>query len=185
MNLSSKIEALLFWKSEPIKIRELVSILGENKEKISEALGQLQTELKGRGITLLVSEEEVSLGTSKEHSSFIESIAKEELGKDLSKATLETLSIILYQGPISRSEIDYLRGVNSQFILRSLLIRGLIERVENETDQRIYLYRPTLALLAYLGINKVQDLPEYESVRKDIDYWKKTEQKNQNEEGKK
>jgi segregation and condensation protein B len=75
--------------------------------------------------------------------------------KDLGKAGLETLSIILYQGPISRAEIDYIRGVNSNFILRNLLIRGLIERVENPHDQRSFLYKPTLELISYLGLSKI------------------------------
>jgi segregation and condensation protein B len=87
----------------------------------------------------------------------------------LGKAGLETLAIILYQGPISRADIDYIRGVNSQFIVRNLLIRGLIERVDNPTDARSFLYKTTLDLLSHLGISKIQDLPEYDQVRRDID----------------
>ncbi|MDE2188364.1 MAG: SMC-Scp complex subunit ScpB, partial [Patescibacteria group bacterium] len=65
-----------------------------------------------------------------------------------------------------------IRGVNSQFILRNLLIRGLIERVENPADARSFLYKTTLDLLAHLGISKIDDLPEYEQVRKDIEIFK-------------
>ena len=85
---------------------------------------------------------------------------------------METLSIILYQGPISRSDIDYIRGVNSQFILRNLLIRGLIERIDNPNDARSFLYKVSINLLANLGINKIEELPEYEQVKKDIDLFK-------------
>jgi segregation and condensation protein B len=88
--------------------------------------------------------------------------------KDLGKAGLETLSIVLYQGPLSRSEIDYIRGVNSQFIMRNLLIRGLVEKVDNPVDRRSFLYKPTLALLGYLGVSTVTDVPDYETVRKNI-----------------
>ena len=72
------------------------------------------------------------------------------------------------------------RGVNSQFIIRNLLIRGLIDRVENPGDARIFLYKPTLALLSHLGVSKVKDLPEYDQVRKEIENFKKTEGSSQN-----
>jgi len=86
----------------------------------------------------------------------------------LGKAGLETLSIILYKAPITRVEIDYLRGVNSNFILRNLLIRGFIEKVVNPGDQRSYLYKPSLDLLSFLGVSKVEDLPEYVSIQEEI-----------------
>ena len=101
-------------------------------------------------------------------SPYFESLNKEELSKDLGKAGLETLSIIIYQGPISRAEIDYIRGVNSQFILRNLLIKGLIDRVDNPTDQRSFLYKPSLELFSFLGISKIEDIPDFESVKADI-----------------
>ena len=68
------------------------------------------------------------LGTAPQMSATVETLTKEELMKDLGKAGLETISIILYKGPISRAEIDYIRGVQSNFILRNLLVRGLIEK---------------------------------------------------------
>ena len=125
-----------------------------------------------RGLTLIQTDTEVMLGTAKEFSPLIEQLTKEELSRDLGKAGLETLSIVLYQGPISRADIDYIRGVNSQFILRNLLIRGLVERIDNPKDARSFLYKTTLDLLAHLGISKVEDLPEYEKVRSDIDAFK-------------
>ena len=109
------------------------------------------------------------LGTAKELSSLIQVITQENISTDLGKSGLETLSIILYRGPISRTDIDYIRGVNSQFIIRNLLVRGLIERVDNPKDSRSYLYTSSLELLAHLGLSKVTDLPDYEAVSKDID----------------
>ena len=85
---------------------------------------QLEQDLKGRGLSLVRTDDEVMLGTAKEFSGLIEDLAKEELSRDLGKAGLETLSIVLYLGPITRADIDYIRGVNSQFILRALLIRA-------------------------------------------------------------
>jgi segregation and condensation protein B len=175
MNLSPKIEALLFWKAEPVSIKKLAELLKIDQKEIGVGLDELEAKLKGSGLTLVRDENDVMLGTAKEYSSLIEEITKEEIGRDLGKAGLETLSIILYQGPISRSEIDYIRGVNSQFIIRNLLVRGLIDRVENPGDARIFLYKPTLALLSHLGVGKVTDLPEYNQVREEIENFKKTE----------
>jgi segregation and condensation protein B len=121
------------------------------------------------------------LGTAKELSSLIEQLTKEELTRDLGKAGLETLSIVLYQGPISRADIDYIRGVNSQFILRNLLIRGLVERVDNPADARSFLYQTTLQLLSHLGISKREDLPEFDKVREDIAAFKHSAQESDRE----
>ncbi len=170
--LSSQIEAVLFYKAEPLSIKRLSQILKKDEMEIRNAVRELREELKGRGLTLVEYDDEVTLGTSKDVSHLIETLTKEELTKDLGKAGLETLSIILYQGPISRVDIDYIRGVNSNFILRNLLIRGLIERVENPHDQRSFLYKPTLELISHLGLSHITDLPDYEVVRKDIEAYK-------------
>ncbi len=174
LSLESQIEALLFWKAEPLTAKKIASILNIDVEQIKVAIKNLHGELRGRGLTLVEWEDEVTLGTAKEVSDLIEKLTKEELMKDLGKAGLETLSIILYQGPIARSEIDYIRGVNSQFIIRNLLVRGLIEKVDNPKDQRSYLYKPTLELLSHLGVSSNADIPEYEKVRGDIENFKKT-----------
>lgn len=168
MDLPQKIEAILFWKAEPVPLKKLASLLGADLKAVKEGLDALEQSLKGRGIALVRTDDEAMLGTARELSPLIEQMTKDELTRDLGKAGLETLSIILYQGPISRADIDYIRGVNSQFILRSLLIRGLVERVDNPDDARSFLYKPTLDLLAHLGISKIEDLPEYAQVRNDI-----------------
>jgi len=172
MELSRKIEAILFWKAEPVTKKKLAQLLDTNAESIKTALIELENALKGRGVTLVQTDDEVMLGTAKELSPLIEKLTKDELTHDLGKAGLETISIVLYQGPISRADIDYIRGVNSQFILRSLLIRGLVERVDNPSDARSYLYKPTLELLSHMGVAKIADLPEYDKVRVDIDSFK-------------
>jgi chromosome segregation and condensation protein ScpB len=70
---------------------------------------------------------------------------------------------------LSRREIDYILGVNSNFILRNLLVRGLVEKIDNPKDQRSFLYRPTFDLLSYLGISRIDDMPEYSSVKKELE----------------
>src|SRR3989344_5005648 len=128
LHLESKIESVLFFKNEPISISELAKILQEKPEDIKLALSDLKDSYKNHGIVLVSDGEFVSLGTHPDASGLMLELQKAELSGELSKASLETLAVILYKGPISRREIDHIRGVNSGFILRSLLIRGLIER---------------------------------------------------------
>ena len=178
MDIPSKILAVLFWKAEPVSYAKLCDLLKIKKEDIDPAIKAIEFKLKESGLTLLSDNNHLTLGTDKELSSLIEEITKEEISKDLGKAGLETLSIILYQGPISRADIDYIRGVNSQFILRNLLVRGLVERVDSKDDARIFLYKPTLSLLAHLGLSKIDDLPDYNKVRDEIENFKKSEETN-------
>ena len=172
MNLSAKLEAILFWKAEPVSFKKLVELLKVDLSTVKSTILELEKNLQDRGLAIVQTDNEVMLGTAKEFSPLIEQLTKEELTRDLGKAGLETLSIVLYQGPISRADIDYIRGVNSQFILRNLLIRGLVERIDNPKDARSFLYKTTLDLLAHLGVSKVEDLPEYEKVRTDIEVFK-------------
>ncbi len=109
------------------------------------------------------------LGTAPELSELIENLQKEELNKDLSKAALETLSIVLYKNGVSRAEIDYIRGVNSSFTLRALSVRGLIEKASDAKDSRRFLYKPSFDLLSYMGVRSVQELPEYRQVNKEME----------------
>ena len=97
MNLELKIEAVLFWKGEPFSRKKLSEILKVDQVEINDSIERLKESLKDRGIVLLEKENEISLGTMPELSKLIEDLQKEELNKELSKASLETLSIILYK----------------------------------------------------------------------------------------
>jgi segregation and condensation protein B len=165
MTIDAQIEAVLFFRAEPMKVLKLAEILETNVEAIQNGIVTLKEKLLERGIAVLEKDDEVSLGTVSEMGVIIEKMVKEELSRDLGNSALETLTIILYKSPIQKAEIDYIRGVNSNYILRSLLVRGLIEKVANPEDQRSFLYRPTFELLAHLGIKNVEDLPEFEEFR--------------------
>ncbi len=173
--LEKQLEAVLFWKGEPISIKKLSQIFGRDESDILTTLKKLEVDLSGRGIVLLFKEDEVTLGTSKDASELIEKLTKDELVRDLGKAGLETLSIIIYQGPLSRAEIDYIRGVQSNFIIRNLMIRGLIEKVPNPKDQRSFLYKPTFEMLSFMGISKIEDMPEFNEARAEIESYKNTQ----------
>ncbi|MES2623596.1 MAG: SMC-Scp complex subunit ScpB [Patescibacteria group bacterium] len=163
---TQQIEAYLFFKGEPVTIKEISHDLKITKEEVVDALQELErahSETK-RGIVLVQYDDVITLGTHPDTSDLITTLTKEELQRDLGKSALETLTIILYQGPITRSKIDHIRGVNSQFILRNLLMRGLISRVSDPSDDRSFVYTPSLDLLTHLGVSKIEDLPDFENV---------------------
>jgi segregation and condensation protein B len=113
MNLDAQIEAVLFWKAEPVSVKKLAEIFAKNEKEIREAVVILKNNLQNRGLTLLDLDDSVSLGTAREMSPLIEKLTKEELVRDLGKAGLETISIVLYQGPITRAELLAHLGVSA------------------------------------------------------------------------
>lgn len=169
MNIEQKIEAILFWKGEPMTRKKLSEILGAGQVEINEGIEKLKENLNNRGIVVVEKENELTLGTSPLISELIENLQKEELNKELSKASLETLSILLYKNGTTRSEIDYVRGVNSSFILRALSVRGLVEKVVDGKDSRRFIYKPSLNLLSFMGIKSIEELPEFNDINKSIE----------------
>lgn len=186
-NITAEVEALLFVYGEPLEVKKISKMLSrlpspegeanggqaKNGNKISEteikeAIGELQKKYsEDGGLNLIINdtEEKVQLATKPEFAPLIEEFIKDEFKEDLTPASLETLSLIAYLGPISRAQIDYYRGVNSSFILRNLLIRGLIERFNDPHRANVYLYQASFDLLKYLGISKIEDLPEYDKFK--------------------
>lgn len=177
MSLDSKIEAVLFYKTEPYSITHLADFFSVDTNEIQSAIAALCARLSSGGLRLVVTDTTVQLVTAPEHSELIEKIKKDELSHDIGKAGAETLSIILYRGPLSRAEIDRIRGVNSTFIIRNLLVRGLIERREHPTDNRSFTYAGTTELYAHLGITKREELPDFEAVMNAIDSFENEQKK--------
>ena len=174
--LRSQIESLLFASIKPLASRSIFNVLKKSQpelkfETVEQELKNLFVEYSesSRGIVLIEKDDEITLGTAPELSPLIEKLQKEELNKELSKASLETLSIILYKNGISRSEIDYIRGVNSSFILRALSVRGLVERETDPKDNRRYIYKPSFELMSYMGIKSLEELPDWAEVNGSIE----------------
>lgn len=185
--LTQKIEAVLFYKGEPVSKKRLAEMLSVSSEDIDGGIVDLSHALSGRGLRIMDHNGAIMLATAPEVSSFMEALVKEELSRDLGKAAVETLSVVLYLGPIPRSRVDWIRGVNSTFILRNLMVRGLIERISNPNDERSFLYRPTFELLAHLGVARADEIHDYKSVRAEIAQFEseempKTERDNSGEE---
>ncbi len=160
----AELEALLFIHGEPIEVDKIEKILGLVGGEGESLVKQLSEDLKagGRGLRLVFDGEKAQMVTKPEFAKILEDFVKEELSADLTPAGLEALSIISYLGPISRSRLEYLRGVNSTFTLRSLMLRGFIARAQDPKRANAYLYRASFDLFKHLGIGGPKDLPEYE-----------------------
>ncbi|MEK7195355.1 MAG: SMC-Scp complex subunit ScpB [Patescibacteria group bacterium] len=161
---TAELEALLFVHGEPINLKKIGSVLELEKDGTKVVIDELKRllENKGRGLALVSDGDKIQIVTKSEFSKIMETFIKEELSEDLTPASLETLSLIAYFGPVSRSRLEYLRGVNSIFILRNLLLRGLVERFPDPEHQNTYLYRPTFDFLRHLGLKNREELPDYE-----------------------
>mgnify|MGYP001615917633 CR=1 FL=1 len=129
------------------------------------ALDLLRADYKGRGIALLDKNGEWQLGTNPENREWVEKFVKSEFSEELTKAALEALAIIAYKGPLTRAEVEYIRGVSSSFMLRSLLMLGLLTRKENPKDARSYLYEISFDFLKHFGLTRPEDLPQFAELR--------------------
>lgn len=161
------LEALLFIYGEPLASTKIESIFGLGRGEGAGLVSELQKKLAAddRGITILNDGEKVQLVTKARWGEILAAFVKEELKEELTPASLETLAIVAFLGPISRSRIEYLRGVNSLFTLRNLRIRGLVERAADPENANAFVYRPSLALLKHLGVTKKEELPEHERLQ--------------------
>lgn len=161
-------EALLFVHGEPVSYQKINSVLGLEDGDCEALVAMFRNRLQedaSRGLQLVVGNHKVQLATKPDYNAIVEHFVKEELSEDLTPASLEALSLITYFGPISRASIEYLRGVNSLVILRSLMIRGLVERIPDPDRPNGFLYQPTFDLMKQLGIEDKMQLPEYQKFR--------------------
>lgn len=157
----------MFIYGEPLEIKKLAKILDLKESEIKEGFGLLEEELKRgeRGLMLVQDKNKVQLVTKSEFAKLLEDITKQEFSEELTPAALETLSIVAYSGPITRADVEFIRGVNSSFTLRALLMRGLVEREVDPRRANAYLYRASFELLRHLGLSKNSDLPEYQKYK--------------------
>jgi len=167
MNLKSVLETIIFVHGEPISLEKLSRLTGVKEEEVKNTLEELKNDFVNRGIILMENDGQYQLGSNPENFKYIEDLVKSEFTEELTKAAVEVLAIIAYKGPLTRAEIEYIRGVNSSFTLRNLMMRGLIEKVDNPKDARSYLYRTSFDFLKYLGLSRPEDLPRYEEFKKE------------------
>lgn len=167
--LQTKIESLLFLEPKPLTYKKLAKVCGAKVSEVEEAVKALQATYEERagGVAIVREGSNVQLMTAQTNAEFINEYLKEEGTGELTRPALETLTIIAYRGPVAKSEIELIRGVNCSLILRNLLIRGLAEEV-GETDAGSPIYRVTLDFLRFLGVNSTSDLPDYEELNQNV-----------------
>jgi len=157
-NLPQILEAILFVSGEKESLTKLQKVLRVDKKEIEKALAKLGNDCQSRGLKILKKEDKIQLVSDPQYARFLEKYWQKSLRENLSRISLETMAIIAYQGPIARFQIEEIRGVNSVFVLRSLLRRGLISR--KKKGNRTY-YQITSDLLRHLGLTKISQLPNY------------------------
>ena len=164
----ARLEALLFYHGEPIAVSKIAKLLGVGEGECPMLLDRFEQMLRDgsdRGLMLVRNGAAVQLVTKSDFREIGQKLIEEEFREELTPAALETLSIVGYLGPLPRSTIDYIRGVNSSFTLRNLMVRGLIERATELEKGNMYCYRASMRFLAHMGLAAVEELPEYERYR--------------------
>jgi segregation and condensation protein B len=160
VSLEARVEALLFVSPARVALNQLAQVLDVNPRDIELALEKLDQGYADRGIRLQRSNRSVQLTTAPEFANDVEKFLGLEETTSLSRAALEVLAIIAYQQPVTRPQIDSVRGVNSDSVLRTLLRHGLIEEVgRTEAPGRPILYATTEEFLAHFGLGSMSDLP--------------------------
>lgn len=169
LKVKSQIISILFVASKPVKIQDLADILELDVSELKELIAEMVQENKNSGIILLAHNNLLQLASNPDNSSVVKQFLSLELREKLTDAAVETLAIILYKQPVSKAEIENIRGVNSQYILRQLLIRGMIEKIQSPSDKRMQLYKTTLEFMQHLGIKDLSELPDFDELTKGIE----------------
>jgi len=158
--LSVKLEAMLFVAAEPVTTAQLAAALDVSISVVERGLNELDDSLAGRGLHLQRHAGRVQLTTAPELAELVERFLGLEATTHLSRAALETLAIIAYQQPVTRPQIDAIRGVNSDSMMKSLLNKGLIlESGRADGPGRPILYSTTPEFLQHFGLNSILEMP--------------------------
>lgn len=167
MNLKSKIESLLFVSGNPFSSERIAKILGVKKDEAEQESKNLAAayEAADGGMKIAVIDDKYQMVTNPECAAAVADFLKEEIIGELTRPQLETLTIVAYRGPISKFELEQIRGVNCSMILRNLLIRGLVEQKSSEGDMERFII--THDFLKYLGLTGTSELPDYEKLNAD------------------
>lgn len=166
-DVARHVESILFIAARPLTADKLAEYTGHGVGEVREALGFLIDKYQGgSGIQLNRIGQSFQLATVAGSAGIVQRYLEEEEKKELTKPSLETLTIIAYRGPITKYELELIRGVHCGLILRNLLVRGLIESIEEKASGRI-LYQVTFDFLHYLGIRDTKELPEFERLSSD------------------
>ena len=166
--LKSKVESLLFIAAKPLSVKQLSELTKDGENEIMAACEELVAEYKAnqRGIQIIKDGNKFQMVSSPENAKLIQEFIKDETTGELSRPSMEALTIIAYRSPISKLDLDRIRGVNCSLIIRNLLLRGLIEAKFDKKKNETY-YNVSFDFIRFLGVNDVSELPEFERLSKD------------------
>lgn len=157
------LEAVLFTAGRPVELAELARVVGADEEQVRDGLAALAEDLATRGVRVQVTDTEAQLASAPEAAAAVERFLGIDGAQKLSGAALETLAIVAYHQPVTRAQIEAIRGVNSDYTLAVLEARGLVREVGRlATAGRPVLWGTTLEFLQYLGIGSLDELPHPE-----------------------
>lgn len=164
--LEAKIEALLAVSPRPLSIKKIAELTGMAKEDVRHAAGNLADRLKtvGSGVVIVHVDDELRMASSPDVSDVVEAFVKDETTGELTRPQLETLTVIAYRGPVSKAELEQIRGVNCTMILRNLMMRGLVDEAAADG---IAQYAVSMEFMRHLGAGSVSELPDYDNLRRD------------------
>lgn len=165
MDLANKIESLLFIAGKPLGVKKINELTGATAEEAAAALSVLKEKYNQSesGLRLVNDGKDWQLMTNPNNSQLVKDYLQDEISGEMTRPSLETLTIIAYRGPLTKLELEQIRGVNCSLILRNLLIRGLIQ-VEEDKNHALPVYRVTMDFLRFLGINEVSEMPDYDKL---------------------
>lgn len=164
-SLISQIESILFLATKPVKFASLKKHTEASKSAIAEAINTLSERYAGEnsGLRLIEHNNAYQIVTAPDNAELVEKVYSSEMTGELTKPALETLTIIAYRGPITKPELELVRGINCSLILRNLAMRGLIQEDKAE-DELLNTYTVDPEFLQYLGMTSVDQLPKYEEL---------------------
>jgi len=169
LELKALIESLLFVADRPVTAEHLATALDVPVEEVEAALQALREEYQERGIRIQQKGERLQLVSAPEAGPHIERFLGLEISGRLSTAALEALSIVAYRQPVTRAQVEAIRGVHSDSVLRSLVRRGLIEEIARaESVGRPILYGTTFEFLQQFGLQSMQDLPDWQELERTL-----------------
>lgn len=164
-NIKNIIESILLVAEKPVNIKELATVCNAHVSIIQKAAQDLIKEYKDRGIKLIRKGDLYHIVSDPGNAEYVAKYLNDELRGDLSRAALETLAIITYKQPITRMEVEDIRGVNSDYVVRNLLIRGLVGEVgRKEAVGKPILYGTTMEFLQYFGLENEDQLPSVDNI---------------------
>lgn len=165
--VKSIIEGLLFTWGEPLEIKEIAKVLDIKKDKLEDILKEMidDFDYNRRGLRIIKIEDKYQLSTRPEHYEYIKKLSYSGVNRNLSNAAMETLSIIAYKQPITKVEIDHIRGVRSDRAISTLLERQMIEEVGRlDRPGKPIIYGTTDVFLRSFGLESLDELPELKNV---------------------